>query len=193
MKSEEKCAPSVLSPCRSSPALNTTSYFSSQHFVFKRLWQNSFHFIPGQTKNANLHSGQTTTTLWQHGDDVIKLTYRQLTGIQATLQMLKESMTTAIGEKRTSKDRKKTKCQRIVKSIYLLFPETQVWNPKAKTTPNLRIFYVSAFQFLPFPTNVSLSGGHTLLLVGAAGIFLFPTWPFTNSCKIFYGIAIIDN
>ena len=54
-------------------------------------------------------------------------------------------------KKRTSKDCKETKCHRTVKSDCRLFLKTKVWNPKAKTTANLRIVY--------FPTNICLKSG----------------------------------
>ena len=56
-------------------------------------------------------------------------------------------------KKRTSKDCKERKCHKTVKSDCRLFLNTEVWNPKAKTTANLRIVYR--------PTNICLKKRRT--------------------------------
>ena len=124
--------------------------FALQHFVFKRLWQNSFHAIPQQTKKCKL-------VQWSN---CLMATWRCCEKIDLQPSWQPWKITIATGKQnKLGKIARGEMPKNSPEYLYLLF----LWNSKAKSTANLRIFYVSAFQFLPFPTSVSLSLGHALL------------------------------
>ena len=89
-------------------------------------------------------------------------------------------------KKRTSKDCKETKCHRTVKSDCRLFLKTKVWNPKAKTTANLRIVY--------FPTNISLKKWRTNSSVCYGKKILIKLTPVRKRVfNIHFGHPLCDN